>query len=263
MLLDNVALGRYVEKESLMHNLDPRGKLLGLFVLAGFAFSINSVYDVVLMTLYTFTLMLASKLPVRYYLKSLKSIWFIVIFAFVIQLFNTAGDVVFQFSFIKITDQGFFNASIITFRILFAIMLSSVLTLTTSPTSLAHAMEDVLRWFFVPKSFAHELSMVMTIAIRFIPVMASEADRIIKAQMSRGAKFDDRKLSGKIKGVVSIIIPLLVSALRRAEELSIAMEARGYSGYEGRTRFKVFNWKLRDWLFATSFIVLGVVVILI
>ena len=173
------------------------------------------------------------------------------------------GNVVFEFGFLQITDEGLFNASIITFRILFAIMLSSVLTLTTSPTSLAHAMEDVLRWFFVPKSFAHELSMVMTIAIRFIPVMASEADRIIKAQMSRGAKFDDRKLSGKIKGVISIIIPLLVSALRRAEELSIAMEARGYSGYEGRTRFKVFNWRFKDWLFTASFVSLGVVVIII
>jgi len=263
MLLDNVALGRYVEKDSLMHNLDPRGKLLGLFVLAGFAFSINSIFDVFLMTLYTFTLMLVSKLPIRYYLKSLKSIWFIVVFAFFIQLFNSMGEVVFEFGFLKITDQGLFNASIITFRILFAIMLSSVLTLTTSPTSLAHAMEDVLRWFFVPKSFAHELSMVMTIAIRFIPVMASEADRIIKAQMSRGAKFDDRKLSGKIKGVVSIIIPLLVSALRRAEELSIAMEARGYSGYEGRTRFKTFNWKFKDSLFTASFVSLGVIVIFI
>jgi energy-coupling factor transport system permease protein len=132
-------------------------------------------------------------------------------------------------------------------------LLSSVLTLTTSPTSLAHALEDILRWFFVPKRFAHEISMVMTIAIRFIPVIANEADRIMKAQLSRGANFDDRKLTGRIRGAISIIIPLLVSALRRAEDLSIAMEARGYSGWEGRTRFKQFNWEIKDTFFLISF----------
>ncbi|MDN5343279.1 MULTISPECIES: energy-coupling factor transporter transmembrane component T family protein [Oceanotoga] len=263
MFIDNVALGRYVEKNSLMHKLDPRAKLLGLFVLAGFAFSINSAIDIIVMSVYTIILMLLSKLSLTYYTKSLKSIWFIVVFAFIIQLFSVDGDIIFKLGFIKLTDKGLFNATIITFRILFAIMLSSVLTLTTSPTSLAHAMEDVLRWLFVPKSFAHELSMVMTIAIRFIPVMASEADRIIKAQLSRGANFDDRKFSGKVKGAVSIIIPLLVSALRRAEELSVAMEARGYSGWEGRTRYKKFEWEIIDTLFTLSFILIGVTIIII
>ena len=262
MFIDNVAIGRYVEKDSLMHSLDPRVKLLGLFVLAGFAFSINSFIDVIIMTVYTISLMIFSKLSLKFYFKSLKSLWFIIIFAFIVQLFNTEGTEVLTFAFIKLTDRGLFNAFIITFRIVFAIMLSSVLTLTTSPTSLANAMEDILRWFFVPKSFAHELSMVMTIAIRFIPVMAFEADRIIKAQMSRGANFDDRKLSGKLKGAVSIIIPLLVSALRRADELSIAMEARGYSGWEGRTRFKKFNWKLRDTLFLISFISISIMIVI-
>ncbi|WP_121514590.1 MULTISPECIES: energy-coupling factor transporter transmembrane protein EcfT [unclassified Petrotoga] len=253
MLLDNVALGRYVELDSLMHSLDPRGKLLGLFVLAGFAFSINSFYDVLIMSSYTLVLMLLSKLSLKYYMKSLKSIWFIVIFAFIIQLFTIGGNTLFSIGFIRITDTGLFNAAIITFRILFAVLLSSVLTLTTSPTSLAHALEDVLRWFFVPKRFAHEISMVMTIAIRFIPVIANEADRIMKAQLSRGANFDDRKFSGRIRGAISIIIPLLVSALRRAEDLSIAMEARGYNGWEGRTRFKQFNWKIKDTVFLISF----------
>jgi len=261
LFLDNVALGRFVEKDSLMHRMDPRVKLMGLFILAAFAFSINSLIDIIVMTVYTFSLMLLSKLSIRYYLKSLKSLWFIIIFAFVVQLFNYSGNVIFSFYFIKITDQGLMSASIITFRILFAIMLSTILTLTTSPTTLAHAMEDVLRWFFVPKSFAHELSMVMTIAIRFIPVMASEADRIIKAQMSRGANFDDRKFSGKIKGAVSIIIPLLVSALRRAEELSIAMEARGYNGWEGRTRYKNFTWKITDTIFLMSFVMIGLFIV--
>ena len=262
MFLDNVALGRYVEKKSFMHSLDPRVKLIGLFVLAILSFSINSLYDATLMMVYTLSLMILSKLSLKYYLKSLKSLWFIIVFAFVMQLFNSEGNTIFKFLFISITDKGLYYASVITFRILFAIMISSVLTLTTSPTSLAHAMEDVLRWFFVPKSFAHELSMVMTIAIRFIPVMASEADRIIKAQMSRGASFDDRKLSGKIKGVVSILIPLLVSALRRAEELSVAMEARGYNGWEGRTRFKKFDWKFRDTSFLISFILVGIFIVM-
>lgn len=129
--------------------------------------------------------MILSELSLRFYLKSLKSVWFIVIFAFVIQLFTRGGNTIFQIGFIRISDVGLFNAFIITFRIIFAVLLASVLTLTTSPTSLAHALEDVLRWFFVPKRFAHEIAMVMTIAIRFIPVIASEADRIMKAQLSR------------------------------------------------------------------------------
>lgn len=262
MFIDNLAIGRYVEKDSIMHSLDPRVKLLGLFILAGFAFAINSFYDVGLMTIYTFSLILLSKLPIMFYLKSLKPLLFIIVFAFTIQLLTADGEILLSLGIFKVTDQGLFNASIITFRILFAIMVSTVLTLTTTPTSLAHAMEDILRWFFIPKSFAHEISMVMTIAIRFIPVMASEADRIIKAQLSRGANFDERKLTGKIKGAVSIIIPLLVSALRRADELSIAMEARGYSGYEGRSRFKKFNWRFRDSLFFISFILIAISIVL-
>lgn len=263
MLLDNVALGRYVERNSFMHSLDPRVKLLGLFVLAGFAFSINSFYDVLLMSIYTLVLMLLSKLSLKYYMKSLRSIWFIVIFAFVVQLFTVGGNTLLQFGFIRISDKGLFNAAIITFRIVFAVLLSSVLTLTTSPTSLAHALEDVLGWFFVPKRFSHEIAMVMTIAIRFIPVIASEADRIMRAQLSRGANFDDRKFSGRIRGAISIIIPLLVSALRRAEDLSIAMEARGYNGWEGRTRFKQFKWETRDTFFLISFSALSFIIIFI
>lgn len=263
MLSDNIALGRYVEKDSFMHSLDPRVKLLGLFVLAGFAFSINSFFDVSLMFGYTLILMILSGLSLAYYLKSLKSVLFIVAFAFVIQLFTRGGNTLFQIGFIRISDLGLFNAFIISFRIIFAVLLSSVLTLTTSPTSLAHALEDVLRWFFIPQKFAHEVAMVMTIAIRFIPVIANEADRIMKAQLSRGANFDDRKFSGKVKGAISIIVPLLVSALRRAEDLSIAMEARGYNGWEGRTRFKQFKWKLKDTLFLISFIVFCFVIIFV
>ncbi|AEX85531.1 ABC-type cobalt transport system, permease component CbiQ [Marinitoga piezophila KA3] len=263
MFSENIAIGRYVEKESLMHSLDPRSKLIGLFFLAGFAFTINSFYDVAIMSFYTFLLMLLSRIGLKMYGKSLKSMWMLIVFAFVIQLFNYEGNVIYQLWFIKITDVGLSNAAIITFRLFFAIMLSSVLTLTTSPTSLANAMEDVLIWFRVKKSFAHELSMVMTIAIRFIPVMASEAERIFKAQMSRGADFDSRKFSGRLKGMVAIIIPLLVSALRRADELSIAMESRCYNGWEGRTRYKQFNWKFKDTLFTLSYITVGILVIIL
>ncbi|SHF03976.1 energy-coupling factor transport system permease protein [Marinitoga hydrogenitolerans DSM 16785] len=263
MFAENIAIGRYVEKKSLMHSLDPRAKLIGLFFLAGFAFTINSFYDVALMSFYTLLLMLLSKVGLKTYWKSIKSMWMLILFAFVVQLFNYEGNVIYQLWFIKITDTGLSNAAIITFRLFFAIMLSSVLTLTTSPTSLANAMEDVLIWFRVKRSFAHELSMVMTIAIRFIPVMAREAERIFKAQMSRGANFDSRKISGRLKGLVAIIIPLLVSALRRADELSIAMEARCYNGWEGRTRYKLFNWRFRDTLFFISFISLGITMIII
>ncbi|KLO22288.1 cobalt transporter [Marinitoga sp. 1197] len=263
MFAENIAIGRYVEKNSIMHSLDPRAKLIGLFFLAGFAFTINSFYDVTLMSFYTLLLMLLSKIELKMYGKSIKSMWMLILFAFIVQLFNYDGNVIYQLWFIKITDKGLANASIITFRLFFAIMLSSVLTLTTSPTSLANAMEDVLIWFRVKRSFAHELSMVMTIAIRFIPVMASEAERIFKAQMSRGANFDSRKISGRLKGLVAIIIPLLVSALRRADELSIAMEARCYNGWEGRTRYKEFQWSFKDTVFFISFVSLGIIMIII
>ena len=181
--------------------------------------------------------MAAAKVPVKLLIRNIKPLWFILLFMLVINIFFTRnGNVIFSFWILKITDEGLIKAILMLVRIIMLIFFTGLLTLTTSPIALTVGIESLLSPLKKIKFPAHELAMMMTIALRFIPTLMEETDKIMKAQMARGASFDTGNLYQKAKSMIPLLIPLFVSAFRRADELALAMTARCYNGGEGRTR---------------------------
>jgi len=201
-----------------------------------------------------FFLILISRVEPTYLLRSIKSIWFLLLLAVVFQLFSGYGRVLLKVGPLTIYDEGLKMAIEVSLRLVFVVLSASLMTNTTSPIELADALENLVGKLPGMRSRAHELAMIVAISIRFIPVLAEEATHIIHSQISRGAPIDDRKLSGRIKGMISIVIPLIISSLRRADEIALAMEARGYRGWQGRTRFRELRWKKKDTVFTIFFI---------
>lgn len=213
-------------------------------------FAVRSAHGYFVMYAFLFVLIILSKVSPRFLLRSVKSIWFLILLAGVFQLFSGYGRVLFEFGPFAVHAGSVFLAIEVVSRLIFVVLCASLVTVTTSPIELSDAVESLMGKLPGMKRFAHELAMVMSISIRFVPVMAEEAENILKAQTSRGAPIDDRKFTGKLKGILSVAIPLIVLSLRRAEEIALAMEARGYRGWEGRTRFRELRWKVKDTVFA-------------
>lgn len=211
--------------------------------------------------IYTFlgVLVFFSKISARFLLRSVKSIWFLILLAGVFQLFSGYGEILFKLGPFVVHSEGLLSALEVVSRIVFIAICASLMTLTTSPIELSDAVEDLFGRVPGMKRFAHEVALVISISMRFVPVMAEEAENILKAQASRGAPIDDRRFTGKLRGIVSVVIPLIVLSLRRAEEIALAMEARGYRGWQGRTRFRELEWKVSDTIFAA---VVSIVIIL-
>lgn len=195
-------------------------------------------------------LVFLSKISTRFLLRSVKSIWFLILLAGVFQLFSGYGEVLFKLGPLIVHSEGLFLALEVISRLVFVVICASLMTLTTSPIELSDAVEDLFGRVPGMRRFAHELALVISISIRFVPVMAEEAENILKAQASRGAPIDDRRFTGKLRGILSVAIPLIVLSLKRAEEIALAMEARGYKGWQGRTRFRELEWKVSDSVFA-------------
>ena len=227
-----MSIGQYLPGDSPVHRMDPRVKLVITFLLIVGVFFVQSIWGYIAVGAYLFGVILLSKVPVMYVLKSLKSMLFIVILTFVINLFTGGGGG------FRITLQGLQTAVNMSLRLIFLIMASQILTLTTSPLSLTDGIESLFRPLQKVKFPVHEMAMMMTIAMRFIPTLLDEADRIMKAQMSRGADFESGNVMKRAKNMVPLLVPLFVSAFRRADELAMAMEARCYRGGMGRTRMK-------------------------
>lgn len=252
---DQILLGKYYPGNSILHRLDPRTKFILMLVLMITILIPRTAFPLILICIYSFIMMLISKVPIREILKSLKSVIFILSFAFLINLFTGKGEIIFQFYFLKITEEGLKNAIIMSSRLIFLVLDTTLLlTLTTTSLQLADAIESLLKplkIFHVP---AHEIAMMISIALRFVPTLMEETDKIIKAQNSRGANFDAGGFFTKIKGYVSIIVPLFVSSFRRASELAFAMEARCYRGGEGRTKLKELKYSKLDLAFTMVFL---------
>ena len=227
-----MSIGQYLPGDSPVHRMDPRVKLVITFFLIVGVFFVQSMWGYAAVGIYLLGVILLSRISVLFVLKSLKSMLFIVILTFVINLFTGGGGG------FRITMQGFITAVTMSLRLVFLIMASQILTLTTSPLSLTDGIETLFRPLQKIKFPVHEMAMMMTIAMRFIPTLLDEADRIMKAQMSRGADFESGNLMKKAKNMVPLLVPLFVSAFRRADELAMAMEARCYRGGMGRTRMK-------------------------
>lgn len=262
-MLGNISLGRYYPADSLLHRLDPRTKLLGVVIFMVLIFMAQSVTAMLLLTALTIVLMIMSRVPVKQVLSGLKPILFILVFAFVLNIFTGTGNEWLKLGPFRITDQGVYTAIRMAARLILLIMNTTLLlTLTTTPVMVADAMEKLfnpLTRFGFP---AHEMAMMMSIALRFVPTLLEETEKIMKAQSSRGADYDTGGLISKAKGLVSVLIPLFVSAFKRAEDLATAMEARCYRGGEGRTRMKSLKFTHADLAFAV-FLAIATVVFLI
>ena len=238
MALKDITLGQYFPGNSLLHRFDPRSKILFtvLFIAAIFLCKGLVSYGITLLIL--LMMIGISKVQPRVFLKGMKPVVFIVVCTAILNLFYTSGTVLWSWGILKITEEGIWKAGFMVLRILMLIACTLLLTYTTSPTALTDGIERLLRPLQVIHLNVHELAMMMTIALRFIPTLIDETDKIMSAQKARGADMESGGLLQRIRALIPVLIPLFVSAFRRAYELAIAMECRCYQGGDGRTRMK-------------------------
>lgn len=257
-----ISFGQYYPCNSILHRLDPRLKIVSLIALIVLVFCTSNYYALACVLLSVIAIILLSKVPLRLYFKSLKMILVIVLITSALNLFYGTGEPVFEWGFIKITLSGINNAVFVSVRIFCLILLSSALTFTTSPTDLTDALERLLKPLSVFKVKVHEIAMMMTIALRFVPLLLEETDKIMSAQKARGADMESGNIIQRVKALIPVLIPLFVSAFRRAYELAVAMECRCYRGGEGRTRMKILRMSNRDYISIVFVIILIVGVVL-
>ena len=251
-MLSDITLGQFFPARSPMHRADPRLKIcLTIFAIV-LLFCAGNFWSLCLAMGYIFLGMALSKTPLKLYLRSIKPILFLVIFTAVLNIFYGTGEPLFQWGFLKVTQNGLVNSVFVSLRIITLILASSVLTFTTSPTQLTDAIERLLRPLSKLHVPVHEFAMMMTIALRFVPLLLEETDKIMSAQKARGADLESGGLIQRIKALIPILIPLFISAFRRAYDLATAMESRCYHGGEGRTKMKVLHFGAADWLTAAT-----------
>ncbi|MCD6238844.1 MAG: energy-coupling factor transporter transmembrane protein EcfT [Thermotogae bacterium] len=254
-MIKNIVLGRYISKISFVHSLDPRTKILSSFVFILAIFFVNSFWGYVLLALILISFIFLSSISLLKYLESLKALWLLIILAFIFQLFSSNGRVVLNLWIMKITSDGVYNAVFISLRLIFILEMGAVLTFTTSPTQITDGLESIFSPLKKLGFPSQEMAMMLSISLRFIPILADETDRIMKAQASRGARFDTGGIIKRVKSFIPIIIPLLSSAIRHAQALAIAMESRCYRGGTGRTKFHILRYRICDYLTYSIFMV--------
>lgn len=242
-MFKDIIIGQFIPGNSFLHRMDSRVKIVLSVAFIVLLFVVSGFWPYALITLFVIYLVLSSGIPVKMFLKGIKPMAFILAFTVVLNLFMTDGTPLWQMSVfgrftLSVTREGVAAAIRLFVRLLYLITGTSVLTLTTSPLSLTDGIESLLRPLERIKVPAHEIAMMMTIAMRFIPTLAEETDKIMKAQMARGADFESGNIVRRAKALVPLLVPLFVSAFRRADELATAMEARCYRGGEGRTKMK-------------------------
>ncbi len=251
-MIKDITIGQYFPGKSIIHRIDPRYKIIITMLFIVMLFSAKSFYSLPIGVLYITFAILISRIPIKIVLKGIKPIIPIIIFTAVLNLFFIGGEPLFKIWIIKITADGIKMSIFMIVRIIFLIMGTSLLTYTTSPVALTDALERLMSPLKKVKFPVHELAMMMTIALRFIPTLIEETDKIMSAQKARGADMETGGLISRAKALIPILIPLFVSAFKRAEELALAMECRCYHGGEGRTRMKQLHASLIDYI-ALSF----------
>lgn len=245
-MLRSVTIGQHIPGDSLIHRLDPRTKIISAIVLIVLLFVVKGFVGYGLVALGIALVVRTSKIPVGFVLRGVRPLLVILAFTLTLHLFMTEGRVIFQLWFLKVTWEGLFRGLMMGTRLLLLIIGTSMLTLTTSPMQLTDGIETLLRPGKKIGIPAHELAMMMTIALRFIPTLLEETEKIMKAQMARGADFQSGGLTQRAKSLLPLLVPLFVNAFRRADDLAIAMEARGYRGGEGRTKLKELKFQRVD-----------------
>jgi energy-coupling factor transport system permease protein len=248
VMIRDITIGQYYRADSVIHSLDPRVKIIGtllyiitLFVFSGFAgYAVAAVFFGILVFL--------SKVPLSYIIRGLKPVFFVLVFTAVLNLFWTPGESFFTWGVINLTWEGLYKAAFIALRLIFLVLGSSLMTFTTTPNQLTDALEKILRplrYLHVP---VHELAMMMSIALRFIPILVEETDKIMKAQAARGADFESGSMIRRLKSMVPILVPLFISAVHRANDLALAMDARCYHGGDGRTKMHPLRYSRQDFV---------------
>jgi energy-coupling factor transport system permease protein len=260
-MIKDITIGQYMPGETSIHRLDPRVKILATIVYISILFFIKGYFSYLYVLGYLGAVIWLSEIPLKTILKSLKPLAVIIMLTLIFNIFMTPGEILLKLGFIIITKQGVYQAVYMGLRLMFLITGASLLTLTTSPIELTDGIEKLLSPFKKIGVPAHELAMMMTIALRFIPTLLDETDKIMKAQMARGADFESGNLFSRAKAMIPLLVPLFISAFRRAEELALAIEARCYRGGENRTRMKQLKLKGIDFSASIITILLCVAII--
>ena len=263
-MIKNVTLGQYFPGESFVHSLDPRTKLLATIALIAVVFVSSGFVGFAAIAAFVLLTALSTGVHLKYLFKGLKPIFFIIIFTFILNLFfQNTGDVLVKFWVFRITTGGLRMAGFMAVRLILLVISSQLLTLTTSPISLTDGLESLMRPLTKIRFPAHEIAMMMSIALRFIPTLMDEADKIMKAQKARGANFETGNILQRAKAMIPLLVPLFVGAFRRAEELALAMDARCYRGGAGRTRMNQLKYTKLDALAGLAVVALFAVVIIL
>ncbi len=260
--MDKLIIGRYIPGSSIIHRLDPRSKLLAMFAFVFIIFLANDAIGYGILTVFTFLGVALSRIKLSYFLKGLRPMLGLILFTVIFQmLFTTGGEVLFQIWFLKITSYSLQNAFFIFMRFVLIIFMSTLLTLTTPPLTLADGIEMGLAPLKKIKVPVHEIGLMLSISLRFIPTLMDDTTMIMNAQKSRGMDFGEGNLVQKVKSVIPILIPLFVSSFRRADDLAIAMESRGYQGGEGRSKYRVLKWQRSDTLLLLSLVIVTAILV--
>ena len=261
-MLKDITIGQYYPTSSIIHKLDARVKLVATFIFMVSLFIINKFWPYLIVVGCLLSVIKLSKIPGKFIVKGLKPLKWIIIFTFIINIFFIPGDPIWSFGFIKITEQGVSQAIFMGLRLIFLVVGTSLLTLTTSPIELTDGIERLLKPLKKIGFPVHELAMMMTIALRFIPTLLDETDKIMKAQMSRGADFESKNIINRAKNLVPLLIPLFISAFRRADELAMAMEARCYRGGYNRTKMKEAKITKADYIaYVLQIVFLAIIIV--
>ena len=256
--MDKLIIGRYIVGNSFIHRLDPRSKLLAMLVYIVIIFWANNPLTYVIITLFTLFLVILSKIKLGFFLDGIKPMIWIILFSTLFQVFfNTKGNVLWSIGFLKITEVGLNQGWMIFLRLI--ISFSTLLTLTTTPLSLSDAVESLLKPMTVFKVPAHEIGLMLSLSLRFVPTLMDDTMRIMNAQKARGVDFGEGNIIQKVRSIIPILIPLFASSFKRADALAIAMEARGYQGGDGRTKYRRLSWNGRDTLSIVAILALGVI----
>ena len=245
-MIRDITIGQYYQADSVIHRLDPRVKLMGTLIFVISLFLGSNIWLYLVVAAFLAIVIALSKIPLKFILKGLKAIVILIVISAAFNLFLTPGTPLIKIWKLTITHEGLNTAVFMVIRLIFLIMGSSLMTLTTTPNNLTDGLEKGLGFLKYIKVPVHEIAMMMSIALRFIPILLEETDKIMKAQIARGADFENGNLIQKVKNMVPLLVPLFISAFRRANDLAMAMEARCYHGGDQRTQMKPLHYEKRD-----------------
>lgn len=262
--MEKMIFGRYIPVDSPLHKMDPRAKLLTIIIFIAVVFLADNTLTYGLLAIFTLAAIWLSNIPIKFLFNGLKFLFWIILFTFFLHIFFTKeGDLLYKFGFIEIYQGGLRQGIFISLRFFFLLLVTSLLTLTTTPIEITDGIESLLKPLKKVGFPVHELSLMISIALRFIPTLMDETDKIMKAQMARGVDFSEGTIKQRAKAVVPLLIPLFINAFKRAEELATAMEARGYRGGEGRTKYRLLKWGMIDNIAILTLFILTILLLLL